>query len=124
MWNRRSKADPLTAGYRRVIVDVGGDMGVESMPFDPAVIPNSGLFSSPERLTFPNTQRLDLDGLVGRARSASYVPRTGPEGERLIELLTALHAAHADADGFVTLVYETEILSRDGALTVSGPPGP
>jgi hypothetical protein len=79
------------------------------MAFDPAVIPKSGLFSSPERLTFPNTQRLDLDGLVGRARSASYMPRTGLAGERLIELLTALHAAHADADGFVTLVYETEI---------------
>jgi len=109
MWNRRSRIDPLTAGYRQVIVDVGGDMGVESMPFDPAVVPNSGVFSTPQRLTFPNAQRLDLDGLVGRARSASYVPKTGGEGERLIRLLTALHAAHADADGFVQLVYETEI---------------
>jgi SAM-dependent methyltransferase len=109
MWNRRSKTDPLTAGYRQVIVDVGGDVGVESMPFDPAVVPNSGVFSPPHRLTFPNVQRLDLDGLVGRARSASYVPKTGVEGERLIALLTALHAAHADADGFVQLVYETEI---------------
>jgi SAM-dependent methyltransferase len=109
MWNRRSKIDPLTAGYRQVIVDVGGDMGVESMPFDPAVVSNSGRFSTPERLTFSNAQRLDLDGLVGRARSASYVPKTGDEGDRLIDLLTALHAAHADAAGFVNLVYETEI---------------
>jgi SAM-dependent methyltransferase len=109
MWNRRSRIDPLTAGYRQVIVDVGGDMGVESMPFDPGVVPNGGLFSTPQRLTFPNAQRLDLDGLVGRARSASYVPKTGPEGDRLVDLLTALHAAHADADGFVSLVYETEI---------------
>ena len=37
MWNRRSKTDPLTAGTVEVIVDVGGDMGVESMAFDPAV---------------------------------------------------------------------------------------
>jgi len=109
MWNRRSTIDPLTAGYRQVIVDVGGDMGVESMPFDPAVVPNSGRFSTPERLTFPNAQRLDLNGLVGRARSASYVPKTGGEGDRLIDLLTALHAAYADAAGFVQLVYETEI---------------
>jgi len=109
MWNRRSKIDPLTAGYRQVIVDVGGDIAVESMPFDPAVVPNSGLFSSAQRLTFSNAQRLDLDGLVGRARSASYVPTTGAGGGRLIDLLTALHAAHADADGFVRLIYETEI---------------
>jgi SAM-dependent methyltransferase len=109
MWNRRSKVDPLTAGYRQVIVDVGGDVGVESMPFDPAVVPDSGRFSTPHRLTFPNAQRLDLDGLVGRARSASYVPKIGSEGDRLVDRLTALHRAHADADGFVTLVYETEI---------------
>jgi SAM-dependent methyltransferase len=109
MWNRRSKVDPLTAGYRQVIADVGGDMGVESMPFDPAVVADSGVFSAPERLTFPNAQRLDLDGLVGRARSASYVPKTGPEGDRLVDLLTALHTAHADAEGFVRLIYETEI---------------
>jgi hypothetical protein len=53
--------------------------------------------------------RLDLDGLIGRARSASYVPKSGPEGERLLELLRTLHAMYADADGVVTMIYETEI---------------
>jgi SAM-dependent methyltransferase len=109
MWNRRSRTDPLTVGYRHAIVDVGGDTGVESMNFDPDVIPQTGLFSAPERRTYPNVQRLDLDGLIGRARSASYVPKTGAAGERLPELLRALHDEHADAEGFVTLVYETEV---------------
>jgi hypothetical protein len=37
------------------------------------------------------------------------VPKSGPDAERLVELLRALHARHADADGFVRLVYETEV---------------
>jgi SAM-dependent methyltransferase len=109
MWNRRSKTDPFTAGYRQVIVDVGGDMGVESMPFDPGIIGGSGLFSPAERLVFPNGQRLDLEGLIGRARSASYVPKSGAAGQQLIDLLRAQHERYADAQGVVTLVYETEV---------------
>jgi SAM-dependent methyltransferase len=109
MWNRRSMRDPLTLGYRQAILDVGGEIAEERMAFDPAVITRSGVFSPPERVAFPNAHRLDLDGLIGRARSASYVPKSGPEGERLLGLLRALHAAHAGADGFVTMIYETEV---------------
>lgn len=109
MWNRRSKSDPFTAGYRQAIIDVGGEIAAERMDFDPRVIGGSGLLSAPERHVFPNLQRLDLDGLIGRARSASYVPKNGAAGERLIALLRALHARHADAEGAVSLVYETEV---------------
>lgn len=109
MWNRRSRTDPLTVGYRHAILDVGGDTGVESMPFDPAIVSRTGLFSAPDRLAVPNLQRLDLDGLIGRARSASYVPKDRAAGERLRELLRVPHERHADADGLVTLVHETEV---------------
>jgi SAM-dependent methyltransferase len=109
IWNRRSKIDPYTQEYRQAIVDVGGETGAERMPFDPAVVPAGGAFAEAERRAFANAQRLDLEGLIGRARSASYVPKTGAEGTRLIKLLEALHARHADANGIATLVYETEI---------------
>jgi SAM-dependent methyltransferase len=109
MWNRRSKSDPLTVGYGQALVAVGGDVSVERFDFDPNIITAGGLFSSVERLSFPHLQRLDLEGLIGRARSASYVPKTGAQGERLLGLLRALHEQHADANGFVTLIYETEI---------------
>jgi SAM-dependent methyltransferase len=109
VWNRRSKTDPFTAGYRQAIIEVGGEIEAERMPFDPAVVADSGLFTAVDRVVFPNFQRLDLLGLIGRARSASYVPKTGPDGERLLDLLRALHEQHADVGGFVTLVYETEI---------------
>lgn len=111
-WNGRSKSDPLTAGYRQAIIDVGGEITAETMPFDPNVIVHSGLFSQPKRTSFPNSQVLDLDGLIGRARSASYVPKSGAAGERLLDLLRTLHARHADARGFVTLVTRPKCFVR------------
>jgi SAM-dependent methyltransferase len=109
MWNRRSTTDPLTAGYRQAILDVGGEVVAERMPFEPGVVAGSGLFSPVIRAAFPNAQRLDLDGLIGRARSASYVPKTGDAGERLVSMLRDLHARHADDAGFVSLIYDTEV---------------
>jgi len=109
IWNRRSRTDPLTMGYRQAIADVGGETAEEKRPFDPGCVGRSGLFATPERLVFPNGQRLDLDGLIGRARSASYTPKTGAPGEHLIHQLRTLHARYADAAGFVTLIYETEV---------------
>jgi SAM-dependent methyltransferase len=109
MWNRRSTSDPLTVGYQQAIVDVGSDIAVENTQFDGAALTEGGRFSFPERTIYPNPHRLDLEGLIGRARSASYVPRSGAAGARLIDLLRALHERHADATGWVTLVYETEV---------------
>lgn len=109
MWNRRSQTDPFTVGYRDALLAVSGESAAERMEFDPAVVASSGVFSTPSRRSFPNAQRLDLAGLIGRAQSASYVPKHGPNAERLLELLRALHARHAGADGHVTLVHETEI---------------
>jgi SAM-dependent methyltransferase len=109
VWNRRSKKDPFTAAFRQAILDSGGESPAERMEFDPAIVAESGLFGPLERLEFPNSQRLDLDGLIGRARSASYVPKEGEAGAKLIRVLRALHQQFASADGIVTLVYETEI---------------
>jgi SAM-dependent methyltransferase len=109
MWNRRSRHDPLTDGYRRAIAAVGGDSSIERMAFDPDVVAKSGVFAPAERLSFPNVQRLDLDGLIGRARSASYCPKDGSAANQLSTLLRKLWQTYADRDGFVRLVYETEL---------------
>jgi SAM-dependent methyltransferase len=109
MWNRRSLTDPLTAGYRQAIVDVGGEIEAERMPFAPEIVSDTGWFTRCERQAFPHGQRLDLDGMIGRARSASYVPKGGEPGARLVELLRALHGRFADAEGRVTLLYDTEV---------------
>lgn len=109
VWNRRSTTDSLTVGYRQAILDIGGEITAERMPFDPGVVAASGAFAAPERRAFANQQRLDLEGLIGRARSASYVPKEGPDGERLVALLRDLYNRHRRDDGSVALVYETEV---------------
>lgn len=113
MWNQRSRADPFTAGYRQAILDVGGESYAERMEFDPAIVGRTGLFPPPRLTEFPNRQRLDRDGLIGRAMSASYVPKTGPQAERLVGMLRELHAIHADTDGFVTLVMTTQVFQAE-----------
>jgi SAM-dependent methyltransferase len=109
MWNRRSKTDPMTVGYRQAILDVGGETAAERMGFDVSVVSASPLFRDEGRVAFPNEQPLDVEGLIGRARSASYVPKTGAAGARLLELLRDLHSRYADANGLVRLIYETEV---------------
>ena len=109
MWNSRDRDDPLTRGYVEAIHAVNGEHPAELRPFDPASISSGGLFAAPRELCFPHAQTLDLEGLLGRAASASYVPREGGAFERLRALLVALWEREHDAQAMVTLRYRTEV---------------
>lgn len=109
IWNKRDRADPLTAGYRDAILDVGGEDPAEQREFDPTLIERSGLFRDLSLAEFPHEQRLDREGLVGRAMSASYSPKEGPRAARLVALLHDLHRRHVGADGSVVLRYITQV---------------
>jgi len=52
---------------------------------------------------------MNLEWLVGRAISASYVPKSGAAWETLVELLTDLFKRHRDARGLVGMRYETRV---------------
>jgi SAM-dependent methyltransferase len=65
----------------------------------------AGLATTPA--SFPYTQALSRDGIVGRARSASYVPKNGPRYDQLLRDLDALWNAYHDENGLVTLGYRT-----------------
>jgi SAM-dependent methyltransferase len=107
VWNRRSRSDPFTLGYREAILAVGAETAAEKMPFDPGVFAGAP-FTEPARSVFPHAQELDRAGLHGRARSASYVQKTGPRAEDLGARLDALFDAFA-ADGRVRIVYDCEV---------------
>lgn len=109
MWNNRDRDDPLTRGYIEAIHLVNGEDPAEARPFDPEILPRSGRFSAPTVEWFANRQPLDRAGLLGRAISASYVPKEGPRFERLTELLEALWRRHRDPEGRVTLRYRTHV---------------
>jgi SAM-dependent methyltransferase len=59
---------------------------------------------------FPNAQRFDREGFIGRARSSSYVPKT----ETMMAALERVFDAHADA-GHVEFRYLTQV--HIGTLT-------
>jgi SAM-dependent methyltransferase len=108
MWNSRDFGDELTTGYHEAILGAGGTSVMESTPLDTQIFAREQ-FTPPKLTEFANQQCLDLAGLLGRARSASYAPNAGPAAERLAELLTLLHAKHRDADGHVFLRYVTRV---------------
>jgi len=108
VWNRRSRTDAFTTAYRDAILAVGAETAAEMMKFDPTVFERSELFGPLERDVFPHAQELDREGLHGRARSASYVPKTGPRAEELGARLDALFDLHAH-HGRVKLLYDCEV---------------
>lgn len=66
-------------------------------------------FAHYERTCFPNEQRVDLDGMLGRVRSCSYVPHPGDEGWPALEAaMVALFNAH-QRDGRVAILHETQV---------------
>jgi SAM-dependent methyltransferase len=109
VWNVRDKRDSFTNDYTNV-VRRGSDN-------DPAVdranaldpLAKNQYFAVVDRHTFPYRQSLNLEGLIGRALSSSYVPREGPMYARIMLDLEGLHEKHGDELGMVHLAYVTEV---------------
>lgn len=109
MWNERERADPLTRGYIEAIHAVGGEHPAERRAFDAGVVDRSGRFGPVRAQRFAHAQRLDREGLLGRALSASYVPREDGPRAQLEERLSALFDTHREADDRVTMRYLTRL---------------
>lgn len=64
------------------------------------------------RQAVPSAQPLTEDGLIGRASSASYLPRTGAQADELRSELRALFRAHGRHDS-VTMHVHVHVLFAD-----------
>ena len=64
------------------------------------------------RIDVRNEQIQDLDGVLARARSSSYLPKDGPNADELHEAIRALVAQHA-RDGRVVMVMRTIVVTGD-----------
>lgn len=109
MWNERDRSDPLMTAYRDAIRTVGGEHPAEMRTFDPDVVRQSGLFEELRVVQVANSQTLDEAGLIGRAMSASYVPKEGDRAKRLISSLRDIFGRYRDEGGRVTLRYVTQV---------------
>jgi SAM-dependent methyltransferase len=110
VWNDRDvDGCPMLAEYERLLRAHapayaalerrgGGDAGVHA-------------FFAPSRAlerSLPLVQRLPWEGVAGRARSASYVPRDGPDHDALFAGLRAAFERHA-RHGLVELRHDTRV---------------
>lgn len=114
VYNERATGHPVADGYER-LVQAASVLPVGRLrigPKFPDLLAGAGLLGVREA-TFPSGQRLDVDGFVGRARSASYVPKDGAAWAALEAALRTLHAAHADVAGRVLLAQTTRVTLAD-----------
>ena len=109
MWNNRDRDDPLTRAYIEAVHAVHGEHPAERRGFDPACVAADGGFGPVRLERFVNAQELDREGLLGRALSASYVPREGAAHATLERLLGELFEARRNARGLVTMRYVTQV---------------
>ena len=114
LWNNRDARDGLTREYIEAIREVNGEHPAERREFDPGVIDRDGWFRTPRLATFEHWQTLDRAGLIGRAESASYVPKEGPASERLRERLAGLFERYRDEHGHVEMRYVTSVYLSHG----------
>lgn len=114
VWNEVDTRDPLASAYRRLVDDAATDdsprrrYAAEEDPFA-----GDTAFGGVAMREFPYEQAVTADGLVGRALSASYVPKAGPAREALETALRAAHAEHAE-EGRALLRYRTIVWTAGG----------
>jgi SAM-dependent methyltransferase len=106
LWNERREDDAFTGAYSRLVAEMAPDRTEASREGLLADLLRGG-FRDVQCLEFDHEQRLTADGLAGRALSASYMPRQGPQSEDLRRRLRALHDQYADGSGAVKLLYRT-----------------
>jgi ubiquinone/menaquinone biosynthesis C-methylase UbiE len=97
MWNVRDDRDAFTAAYGDVVRRAQADAfqrGLAIRNDHAADITAGKHFTLLSKRRFPNPQVFDLDGLLGRARSASYFPREGPVRIELENVLRELFRSH------------------------------
>lgn len=109
LWNSRDREDPLTLAFILAIHAVNGEHPAERRELDPAIIHQGRRFTPARLRMFAHDQMLDRAGLIGRATSASYVPREGEDFEILRRSLEQIHERHRNESGLVRMRYVTKL---------------
>lgn len=94
-WNDADESTPLAKGYNDAVraVSTEGKLMHKATALDPEI---REPFPELRRLEFRHAHTVDADALVGRALSASYVPKSGEQHDWVVARLRELHAEHAD----------------------------
>jgi SAM-dependent methyltransferase len=112
VYNERDESDPFTDAYGALVRKFQTDQTERRRADGLAAFAAFEGWVAKRRIEFRNSQSLDADGVLSRARSTSYLPKTGPVAEELHAAVRALVAQHAQA-GRVTMALRTIVVAAD-----------
>ncbi|WP_017652693.1 class I SAM-dependent methyltransferase [Fortiea contorta] len=109
VWNNRDQKDALTAEYSRIVREASNNHPAESRMESVEPLLKTPNFVNIKEYTFVYRQELNLDRLIGRAMSVSYLPREGLVYEGVIADLQDLYQQFRNEQGFINMVYRTSL---------------
>ncbi|WP_330961128.1 class I SAM-dependent methyltransferase [Photobacterium sp. 53610] len=110
IWNRRRLTSPLQQEYDAMLRQFSPDYArVNHMSLSDNGISQFFAAGEMKRLSFDNSQSMDLEALIGRVRSVSYCPQEGSAHyTQLIRSLTQLHQTY-QVNGRIAFEYDTQL---------------
>ncbi|MBW3671040.1 MAG: class I SAM-dependent methyltransferase [Acidobacteria bacterium] len=108
VWNERDPSDGFTAAYGDLVREISDNHPAESRVSAVSGLHDSDLLEEVQEHAFPHAQILDLDGLIGRAASTSYLPSSGRPYDDMIQRLKTLFEKWQE-EGVVTLRYVSSL---------------
>ncbi|MGL5833771.1 MAG: class I SAM-dependent methyltransferase [Waterburya sp.] len=112
VWNDRDVdgEDDFTREHNRIITTASNDSPIHNRLDGKSDVQISSFFSKKvEHYIFPYQQAFNLQGLIGLAMSASYLPQTGKAHQKLVTDLTNLYQKHQNSQDLVYLKYKTSL---------------
>lgn len=107
--NLRDRTDEFTLLYTQIVKAASNNHPAEKRDGSIEPLLTNSDFTKLQSCDFVQKQDVDLPGLIGRAQSASYIPKSGPQLQKLISDLTELYETHCGNQSFVSLVYKTRV---------------
>ncbi len=115
VWNHRNRKDEFTKEYSQILKNAAKDPPVEKEKRKRVmdIAQSYSNFKNWRYQVIAYQQILDLEGLIGRTQSASYIPTEGEAGQQIITELETLFQRWVDTQGFVHLIYRTDVYLAD-----------
>jgi SAM-dependent methyltransferase len=112
VYNERDESDPFTAAYGAIVRKFQTDETERRRADGLAAFAAFEGWVAKRRVELRNGQSLDVEGVLSRARSTSYLPKAGPVADELHAEVRALVAQYA-RDGRVTMALRTIVVTGD-----------
>jgi SAM-dependent methyltransferase len=112
VYNERDESDPFTAAYGDTVRKYATDETERRRAEGIEVFLAFDAWVARHRIEVRNEYALDLDGVLARARSTSYLPKEGPIADDLRGEIRALVARFAN-DGRVVMMMRTIVVTAD-----------